>query len=101
MTPMSDGETRILSKLADVAQQQAVNGERLTALVERLEDKLELIDEATEAAVEKLQGHITSVVGRSDTWWRRAFFIAIAALSLSNITGAAIPTLIGLLHLKP
>ena len=99
MTPMSDGETRILDRLASVAQQQAVNGERLTALIERLEEKLERIDESAERSVRSLQDHISTTIGKSDTWWRRAFFIAIAAMSLSQITGAALPTMLG--WLKP
>lgn len=90
MTPMSDGETAILGKLAEVAQQQAVTTERLIGVLERFDDHLKRADEDRDAAVESLKRHFNAGITSSDTWWRRAFLIAVALLMLSNLVGVAL-----------
>lgn len=87
---MSDGETAILGKLAEVAQQQAVTTEKLIGVLERFDDHLRRADDDREAAVESLKRHFTEGLSQSDGWWRRAFLIAVALLMLSNLIGVAL-----------
>lgn len=99
MTPMSDGETAILGRLADVLQQQAVHTERQTGMIERLDDRLSRMEDDRAEDHAGLKTHIADAISKSDTWWRRAFFIAVGALALAQIAGASLPPL--LWSLKP
>ena len=71
MTPLSDGEVAILSRLADVAQQQAVTTERLTAVLEKIDDHLSRMDSERDNAVSSVKAHVSAVLDKHDAWWRK------------------------------
>lgn len=90
MTPISDGENAILEKLANVAQQQAVTTERLAGVLEKIDDHMLRMDKERDIAVASLKNHITTTITSSERWWRRAMWILVMSVILSNLIGAAI-----------
>lgn len=99
MTPMSDAEAAILGKLAEVAQQQAVSTERLVAVLERVDDHLGRMDSEREREVGGLKSHMDASFSRSDSWWRKAFLVAVVLIMLSNVVGVVLTRFIP--FLKP
>jgi hypothetical protein len=92
MTPFSDGEHAILTKLAEVGQTQAVTTERLVAVLDRLESHLERGEQERKADVERVTAHIdaklkklpeahTAILGDPRFW------IALALLLVGGVLG--------------
>jgi len=99
MTPVSDVEAAILGKLADIAQHQAVNTERLiantdrlAAVVERVDEHLTRMDAERDKAVAGIKQHM-----EWSTW--KAFGAALVIFMLADIAGAALKKFIP--FLKP
>lgn len=98
---MSEGETAILGKLADVAQQQAVTMERLIGVLNRLDEHMGRQDHERDKAVVTIKSHVTDAIhtslSKSDIWWRRAAIIGVGLIMLAIVIGAALDRFIPLL----
>lgn len=105
MTAIGDSggstERAILDRLADIGERHAVATERMGAMIERLDGHLTRADDDRDGAVDAIKEHVSqelrSELGRSETWWRRAFWIAVALLALSNLAGVALDKFVALL----
>jgi hypothetical protein len=64
-------------------------------------DKLDVMDRSREAAIATITEHVDVAVSAgfssSDGWWRKALWIAVGLIALSNIIGAGVGKLIELL----
>ena len=92
---MSDGEMAILGKLADVAERQAVTTERLTSLIERVDEHLTRMDGERDDAVASVKQFVGTSLANHDSWWRRF------AIIMGAITAAAAALGSGLMRLIP
>lgn len=106
MTP--DMEAMLLTKLTEVAQQQAVNTERMAGLLERIGDEvLRASDERekqhadTRAKVESI-GRMVVDSSRADAehrdaWWRKAIVVLGLSLIVAEVVGAGVMKLLSLI----
>ena len=90
-----------LEMLIEIQREQTTHAIKQTVLLERLLELHKAMEAGRDAAVEQVKNHVTEAVGAqlkaSELWWRRAFWIAVGLVVLSNIVGAAIDRFIGLL----
>ena len=82
------------AKLVEIQEKQTTQSVQQTALLERIVEYHEEARERTTDAVAELKNHVTSIItsvlSTSELWWRRAFWIAVALVVLSNLLGVAI-----------
>lgn len=97
----SDDLTRPWETLVHIQREQVTQLTQQTALLTHILRAQEEQDAGREKSVEEVKKHITETVkgelGKSELWWRRAFWIAVGLVALSNLVGVGLDRAVALL----
>lgn len=90
-----------LAEIRKNSAEQTRSQERQTQVMELLARQLEEMDSAREAAVKVVKDHTAEAIKAgftsSENWWRRALWIAVGLITLSNVLDVALERIVAML----
>lgn len=84
-------------RLGSIQNNTSLQTQALTTVIERFERMGEERDRAVEQVKQHVSSEIKTAFYASEQWWRRAVWVAVGLISLSNLMGVGLVRLLDLL----